>query len=146
MTEQSNTDQWAIVEIMGHIRTAGKISRPGDWGGLLRVDVPLDGSYRTEYYGMAAIYSVKLVSKEIAMAYANEPSPVISYGAPIVTREQYQELQDKAERQILKLNDVIYKLQHQLSGTNVPDDEDEDEPEKELADDEFASAWGNPEK
>jgi hypothetical protein len=146
MTEQSNTDQWAIVEIMGHIRTAGKISRPGDWGGLLRVDVPLDGSYRTEYYGMAAIYSVKLVSKEIAMAYANEPSPVVSYDAPIVTRAQYQTLQNEAQDQIQELHTKIYKLQHQLAGTNAPDDEDDDEPEKELADDEFASAWGNPEK
>ena len=63
-------EQWAIVELMGPCQTAGKISWPGDCGGLLRIDVPIDGTYRTEYYGMAAIYAVKLVSETIAKAYA----------------------------------------------------------------------------
>lgn len=54
MSEQN--EMWATVELMGHAQTAGRISKPSEWGGLLRVDVPDGDSYRTEFYGMAAIY------------------------------------------------------------------------------------------
>ena len=51
----SDKEQWATIDLMGHAQTAGRISRPQDWGGLLRVDVPMQGedgveTYRTEYY------------------------------------------------------------------------------------------------
>ena len=49
--EEKQNEMWAIVELMGHGVTAG-IIRTSDLGGLLRVDVPIDGEgYRTEYYG-----------------------------------------------------------------------------------------------
>jgi len=36
-------DEWAIVEIMGHLRRAGRISEVARFGAnLLRVDVPID--------------------------------------------------------------------------------------------------------
>src|SRR3990167_7851273 len=40
-TDVENIEQWATVELMGHAQTSGRISRPSDCGGLLRVDVPL---------------------------------------------------------------------------------------------------------
>lgn len=95
-----NNQQWAIVEIMGHVQTAGRISRPGDWGVLLRVDVPDGETFRTEYYGMATIYSVKLVSEEIARAYANRVPDSIDYDAPIVTRAQHQAAMERASEQL----------------------------------------------
>lgn len=69
--EQQKNDMWAIVELMGHGLTAG-IIRKSDLGGLLRVDVPINDGFRTEYYGEQAIYSIKVVSEEIARAYAVE--------------------------------------------------------------------------
>ena len=59
MTDQK-VEMWAVIELMGHGRTAG-IIRTSDLGGLLRVDVPIEDGYRTEYYGEAAIYSIKVV-------------------------------------------------------------------------------------
>ena len=86
---EETMDQWATVELMGHAQTAGRISRPSDWGGLLRVDVPEGDGYRTEFYGLAAIYSIKLVSEDIARAYARPQHQAREYDAPIVSREQY---------------------------------------------------------
>jgi hypothetical protein len=113
-------EQWAVVEIMGHVQTAGRISRPGDWGGLLRVDVPTDGTYRTEYYGMAAIYAVKLVSEEIARAYAERNTePALDYSAPIVTRSQYTAMKERAESEFSRLQHVISELQNRLIAVNA---------------------------
>lgn len=130
-TETPNTTQsdaqWAIVEIMGHVQTAGRVSRPGDYGGLLRIDVPCDGAFRTEYYGMQAIYSVKLVSEEIARAYAPR-EPAVEYNAPIVTRAQYTAMQERAERQIMNLNHHVRELEARLTAVNaLPSGEETEE-------------------
>lgn len=101
MDETENNEQWAVVEIMGHVRTAGRVSRPADYGGLLRVDVPVDGTFRTEYYGMAAIYSIRLVSEEIARAYAErQPEAPMEYDAPIVTRGQFDRMREALEERL----------------------------------------------
>jgi hypothetical protein len=115
---EKELDQWALIDLMGHVQTAGRISRPGDWGGLLRVDVPIDGTFRTEYYGMAAIYSIKLVSEEIALAYATKQPDAIEYDAPIVTRNQYVRLQEQTEARIFILNNNIRELQRRLTTVN----------------------------
>lgn len=117
----SNNDQWATVELMGHAQTAGRISRPSDWGGLLRVDVPTgdNGAYRTEFYGLAAIYSIKLVSEEIARAYAHREHDSIAYNAPIVTREQHQAALSQAERENYRLRDQVRQLETRLTAVNA---------------------------
>lgn len=116
----SENDQWATVELMGHARTAGRVSRPSDWGGLLRVDVPTSGGeYRTEFYGLAAIYSIKLVSEEIARAYAEPQYKSIAYDAPIVTREQHQAALGKIERENYRLTEHIRALEHRLTAVNA---------------------------
>ncbi len=121
MDEQQN-EQWAVVELMGHAKTAGRISRPADMGGLLRVDVPMGDSYRTEFYGMAAIYAVKLVSKEIAQAYGTEGREVIEYNVPIVTREQYQAMREDFERRLRNYKTQVYELERRLTAINAPAD------------------------
>src|SRR3990167_2308045 len=137
-TEIENVEQWATVELMGHAQTAGRISRPSDWSGLLRVDVPLgkNGDYRTEFYGLAAIYSVKLVSREIATAYAQPSRGVVAYDSPIVTREQHEAKIDEYRRNNETLRDMIRQLERRLTAvdalpapqweppTDVDDDED----------------------
>ena len=76
MTEQPKEkplDTWAIVELMGHRRLAGKCSEEIRCGTvLLRVDVPgpeLD-QYVTQYYGGSSIYCLSPCSEEIARAVA----------------------------------------------------------------------------
>lgn len=102
----NNSEQWATVDLMGHAQTAGRITMEN---GLLRVDVPdnSDG-YRTEFYGMAAIYSIKIVSEEIAKAYVKQTYEVEAYDAPIVTREVYRAA-------VNRLEDANYKLQHEIN-------------------------------
>jgi len=88
--EENSNEMWAVIELMGHGRTAGLI-RASDLGGLLRVDVPVEDGYQTEYYGASAIYSIKVVSEEIARAYALPERQVLAYDEPIVPRAQYEE-------------------------------------------------------
>ena len=114
----SENEMWAIVELMGHARTAGTI-RESDLGGLLRVDVPVGDGYRTEYYGERAIYSVKIVSEEIARAYALPDREIIAYDEPIVPRAQYEEALRLARRQNEGLHDEIEILRHRLTAVNA---------------------------
>lgn len=107
--QDTNQDEmWATVELMGHGQTAGRISMPMEWGGMLRVDVPDDnGGYTTEFYGLRAIYRVKFVSEQIARAYAPKERDIVSYDTPIVTREQH-------EAKVSRLRDESYDLRRQV--------------------------------
>lgn len=127
MTE-NQANMWAVVELMGHGRTAG-IIKTSDLGGLLRVDVPIEDGYRTEYYGEAAIYSIKVVSEEIARAYALPDRDIIAYDEPIVPRQQYEEALQLARRQNSGLQRQIDELTRRLTAVNAlpAGDEDEDE-------------------
>ena len=104
--------QWATVDLMGHAQTAGRIEMAG---GLLRVDVPDGDSYRTEYYGMAAIYSIKIVSEEIARAYAHRTIDVMAYAAPIVTREQHLAAMRQVEETESRLRYRVQELERRLT-------------------------------
>lgn len=111
-------DMWAIVELMGHGRTAG-IMRTSDLGGLLRVDVPIDEGFRTEYYGEAAIYSIKVVSEEIARAYAVPDRNIIAYDEPIVPRQQYEEALRLARGNNAMMQRQIDELTRRLTAVNA---------------------------
>jgi len=112
------TEIWAIVELMGHARTAGRISQPGTYGGLLRVDVPIDDSYRTEFYGNAAIYSIKLVSEEIARAYAQPTRDTYAYNEPIVPREMYENTLREMRQERNDLMHTIDSLRRRLTAVD----------------------------
>jgi len=112
--EEKQVEMWAVVELMGHGRTAGLI-RTSDLGGLLRVDVPVEGSFRTEYYGEAAIYSIKVVSEEIARAYASPERAILSYDEPIVPRAEYESALHKSRERIHALEMHIDRLSRRLT-------------------------------
>lgn len=84
------TDQaWAIVELMGHRRRAGRISEVEAYGTkLLQVDIPTpDGGFVSEQYGGAAIYAIRPSTETIARDYAEsmgDPRPVspLAYRLP----------------------------------------------------------------
>lgn len=117
MNEQ--VEMWAVVELMGHARTAG-IIRTSDLGGLLRVDVPGDeGGFRTEYYGESAIYSIKVVSEEIARAYALPVRDISSHDEPIVPRQQYEEALELARKHSRNQQYEIEALRQRLTAVNA---------------------------
>lgn len=97
-TEQQAFEQWAVIEIFGHQRIAGKVSEQAIGGcAFVRVDVPdlpektVDhyGTPKvmppiagyTKLYGNGAIYSMTFVDEAIAKAAAAElrVMPVDSY-------------------------------------------------------------------
>jgi hypothetical protein len=80
-------DTWAIIELFGHGKTAGRVKTVDLCGaGMLRVDVPRknpDGTIetdRTEYYHPNAVYALKPVSEQLATSTAEHVStPVSTY-------------------------------------------------------------------
>jgi hypothetical protein len=71
MTEKF--EAWGIVELMGHQRTAGRLSEQMIAGAnLLRVDLPQgEGeAFRTMFYGSSAIYAVHITDEPAARAVA----------------------------------------------------------------------------
>ena len=72
MTEEA-FEAWAIVELFGHQKIAGKLTEQTIGGcNFIRVDVPAfeDSPAFTKLYTQGAIYGVTFVSEQIARAAA----------------------------------------------------------------------------
>jgi hypothetical protein len=74
---------WGIVELMGHQRTAGRLSERSIAGSnLLQVDVPVsDTEFRTTFYGGSSIYALHPTDEKSArlMAKSLGQRPVYAY-------------------------------------------------------------------
>ncbi len=82
--QQEKLDAWAIVEIFGHSRIAGRVSEYVLGGSsFVRVDVPAVNGQApfTRLYGPGAIYSMTFVDEETATraAEAIRPAPITVY-------------------------------------------------------------------
>jgi hypothetical protein len=80
---------WAIVQLMGHVRIAGRISEEEKFGAKIgRLDIPRGdkGEFSTEYFGASSVYRIQIVSEEIArqVASSNDSRPIHSYEMPKV--------------------------------------------------------------
>lgn len=117
--ENQQVEQWAVVQMMGHAETAGRISKPSDWGGLIRIDVPVGDTYETEFISVQAIYKIKLVSEQIARAYAAPANPVLSFDTPIVTREQHESAVNQLRQQNRDLSYRMRQLEERLTETKA---------------------------
>ena len=86
-------DQWAILELMGHRRLAGKVTEAEIGGGsFIRIDMPMrDGSNSTQFYSPGAIYCITPTTEEIAskMALAYQPEPVSQWEFKQLTEPSY---------------------------------------------------------
>lgn len=87
MSEAITTfEQWAILELMGHVRLAGKITEEEHFGSKLgRIDVPNDdGGFTTQFFGGNSIYRLTPTTEEIArsVAKSSQPAPVHSWELP----------------------------------------------------------------
>jgi hypothetical protein len=77
MTEKFET--WAILELMGHRRLAGKVTEATIGGGsFIRIDVPGNETETTQYYSPGAVYCITPTTEDIARDFAtsNQPEPV----------------------------------------------------------------------
>lgn len=60
---------WAIVELMGHVRMAGRVSEAPMFGtALLRIDIPDGDAYTTQFASGGSIYRLTPCSEEVARA------------------------------------------------------------------------------
>jgi hypothetical protein len=94
-------EAWAIVELMGHRKIAGRVSEQIIAGApLLRIDVPEVPAQAafTTFYGPHTIYSLTPTTEEIAkrLAYAMRAMPIDPYEirqlpAPRVTDAEIEE-------------------------------------------------------
>jgi hypothetical protein len=85
--ESEKFDEWAILELMGHRRLAGKVTESAILGGaLLRIDIPGENGKieSTQFYGPHAIYCLTPTTEDIAKAVAaqSHPEPVTRWEFP----------------------------------------------------------------
>lgn len=67
MNETQPTNYWAIVELMGHVKTGGLISKDTELGTpLLRLDVPTEDGTVTQYINPSSLYRITMCEEEIA--------------------------------------------------------------------------------
>lgn len=77
MSESFN--QWGILELMGHVRLAGRITEESHFGAALgRIDIPSGDGFTTQYFGGGSIYRLTPTTEDIARSVAahNQPQPV----------------------------------------------------------------------
>lgn len=87
---EEQLDCWAIVELFGHNKIAGKIKTVSLAGGaMLRVDVPETAGQKayTRFFGNKAIYSINPVSEIVATAMVR-----LCYSAPVKEYELPKQL------------------------------------------------------
>jgi len=133
MSTQTESGQWAIVEIMGRKVVSGYITQAVQFGlPMLRIDVPATSIWPafTQDYGAQAIYAITYVSEEVAKltAEANKVNPVAVYVPDL----------DAAKRAMLE-NEQLHKRLEQLmslpdrkmlyDGSDINEDEDDDDEE-----------------
>ena len=94
---ENTFDTFAIVELFGHARIAGRVSEQVIAGqGFVRVDVPANEQYPafTRMYGTGAIYSITPVDESIARAAAAgmRERPVMIYIPALPRLDEYEDL------------------------------------------------------
>jgi hypothetical protein len=92
MSKQETTqgfDGWAILELMGHVRLAGRVTEESHFGVALgRIDIPNGGGFTTQYFGGSSVYRLTPTTEEIARSVAlnNQPQPVHRWELPAPTK------------------------------------------------------------
>lgn len=117
---QEKFETWAIVELFGHNKIAGKVSEQTIGGSsLVRVDVPdTEASPAfTKLLNVSAIYAINPVTEEVAVGYAS--------------RLQSKPIETWDAREVLKRIDEMKKLNARVSephggaGFDGPEDDDD---------------------
>lgn len=78
---------WGVLELMGHVRIAGRISEEEKFGSKIgRIDIPLEGGeFVTQYFGGGSVYRITIVSEEVARSVAKShanPIPISAWELP----------------------------------------------------------------
>jgi len=124
--DHKNNEMWCVVHLMGHDVIAG-VMRPCEIGGLMKVDIPIEDGFRTEFIGPSAVFRIQVVSEEIARVYARPERGIIALDTPIVPREMFEDALQKARNANEILQRQIRVLQGRLTAVNaLPEQGSED--------------------
>lgn len=97
---------WAVLERLGHNRTAGRLTEEEKFGGKMgRLDVPQeDGSFVTVYFTHSVVYGLTIVSEEAARAVAlrNRVEPVHQWEVPKAPRLRGYVTCDRCQEQCVE--------------------------------------------
>lgn len=119
-------DEWAVLELMGHRKLAGKVSEATIGGGaFIRIDVPgVEKEWEaTQFYAPGAVYCISPVSEDIARRFAANTRP-----APVTRYELAATVESPLAREEQRLREAGYS-DSEISGhdDDAGFDEDEDE-------------------
>jgi hypothetical protein len=92
MAESRSAPEWGIVELMGHVRLAGRVSETERFGAKLgRIDIPdvsegaaPDAVLSTQFFHGSSLYRYTPCSEAAArvVAKSNQPQPVKPWELP----------------------------------------------------------------
>ena len=114
MSEQRETqgyDGWAILELMGHVRMAGRVTEESHFGiALGRIDIPTADGYTTQYFGGSSIYRLTPTTEDIARSVAlhNQPAPVRTWELPKPRQIEADPVDEDAEE-----DDEAYEIERE---------------------------------
>lgn len=77
--------QWAVCELMGHVRLAGRLSEVEKFGVKMgQLDIPKGDGFYTRLFGGASVYSITMVDEATAriIAERSEVPPLNSWELP----------------------------------------------------------------
>lgn len=126
--------QWAVVEVMGHLKLAGLVTEEARFGtNLCRVDVyPGDAlePAMTRYFSGASLYGVTVCDEETARAYAAETmediQPIARWQLPALRAAQEAKRGDGA------LDVPRVRRAPEDDDDDEPDDDGDDRPAREI--------------
>ena len=86
-TEIKPIQTWAILELMGHVKTAGQVSEETHFGTVLgRIDVPEVGDKpaHTFYFGGESIFRLTPCDEQVARLVLQQSfqAPIVAYQLP----------------------------------------------------------------
>lgn len=79
VSTEGGYEYWAIVELMGHVRIAGKVQQVEMFGSKMgRIDIPKGEDFVTQFFGGSSVYRITPCGEVEARAVAarNQPQPV----------------------------------------------------------------------
>lgn len=84
-TKKTEPESWAIVELMGHVKLAGRLTEEERFGVKMgRLDIPNDDGFVTQYFGGGSVYRITAVTEEVArqVCKTTAPAPVSPWDFP----------------------------------------------------------------
>jgi hypothetical protein len=100
--KQTQPEMWAIVELMGHVRLAGRLTEEEKFGSKMgRLDIPQDDDFVTQFFGGGSVYRITVVTEAVARQAAKQTTvaPIHPWDYPKQLtqkelRDDYEEEQD----------------------------------------------------